>query len=95
LSNPLPEQLGVRRLSATARATHEAAASSILLTPAETSHALRIAVQTLARWRCEGRGPAFVRMSGNRVFYRLVDLDAFLAGRRFQSTAEADAGHAR
>jgi len=65
--------------------------SPTLFSPPEASRVLRVAVQTLARWRCEGRGPAFVRISGNRVFYRPEDLDAFLAGRRFHSTTEADA----
>src|SRR5215213_6857170 len=71
---------------------------SELLTPDETARRLRLAKQTLARWRCEGRGPAFIRLGGigGRVAYRAADIDAWLASRRAYSTAEADrVGEAR
>ena len=45
--------------------------------------------QTLARWRCYGIGPPFVRIGG-RIFYDSADLDAFIAANKFHSTAEAD-----
>ena len=61
-----------------------------LLTPPETSRVLRIAVQTLAKWRVYGFGPKFVRLTGNRVFYRRSDIDGFIAANEFHSTAEAD-----
>ena len=60
-----------------------------LFDPHEASIYLRIAKQTLARWRCYGLGPRFVRIGG-RIFYDAVDLDAFIAGNKFRSTAEAD-----
>ena len=60
-----------------------------LLDPQEASEYLRIAKQTLARWRCYGLGPCFVRIGG-RIFYDMADLDAFIAARKFRSTAEAD-----
>jgi hypothetical protein len=60
-----------------------------LLAPEEAAQQLKMAKQTLARWRVEGTGPLFVRL-GNRVFYRSTDLHAFVAGRVFTSTAEAD-----
>lgn len=44
------------------------------------------AVQTLARWRHEGRGPAWTK-SGSRVLYRGVDWLTWLEARRV-STAE-------
>jgi len=31
---------------------------------------------TLERWRCEGIGPKFLKLSG-RVLYRLVDIEAY------------------
>ena len=34
---------------------------------------------TLAHWRSEGRGPAFVKISAKRVAYRGSDLNAWLA----------------
>lgn len=63
-----------------------------LLTPAETATRLRLAMQTLARWRCEGEGPPFVRLSGNRVAYRDCDIKDWLAHRIVRSTSERIAG---
>jgi hypothetical protein len=60
-----------------------------LLTPDQTSAKVKIAKQTLARWRVEGRGPRFLRL-GNRIFYRPGDLEAWLATCVFSSTSEAD-----
>lgn len=41
-----------------------------------------VSLNTLAWWRAQGRGPAYVKM-GQRVQYLKADLDAFLsAGRR-------------
>jgi hypothetical protein len=65
------------------------AAPKRLLDPQETARYLRIAKQTLARWRCYGLGPRFVRLGG-RIFYDAADLNAFIAARKFHSTAEAD-----
>ncbi|MDP2431943.1 MAG: DNA-binding protein [Pseudomonadota bacterium] len=31
---------------------------------------------TLERWRCDGIGPKFLKLSG-RVLYRLVDIEAY------------------
>ena len=36
---------------------------------------------TLATWRHEGRGPAFIKISGKRVAYRGSDLNAWLEAR--------------
>ena len=60
-----------------------------LFDPQEASDYLRMARQTLARWRCQGLGPRFVRIGG-RIFYDVADLNAFIAVRKFQSTSEAD-----
>ena len=77
---------------APARDEIPAGTGSELITPSEAAARLRLAKQTLARWRCEGRGPAFIRLggSGGRVAYRAVDIDAWLASHRAFSTAEAD-----
>ena len=40
--------------------------------------------------RVQGAGPPFIKM-GRTVVYALSDLDAWMAERRFRSTAEADA----
>ena len=41
--------------------------------------------QTLAHWRHEGRGPAFVRL-GRRIAYRGSDLNRWLESRTVQPT---------
>ena len=35
---------------------------------------------TLAQWRCDGRGPAYVKI-GQRIAYRGADLNAWLESR--------------
>jgi hypothetical protein len=60
-----------------------------LFNPEEASDYLRVARQTLARWRCYGFGPHFVRVGG-RIFYDPADLDAFIAANKFHSTSAAD-----
>lgn len=60
---------------------------SDLLTPDEAGKYLRCAKQTLARWRCEGGGPAYVKV-GVRVLYHRRDLDAWIGKRRVLATAQ-------
>lgn len=57
-----------------------------LLTTAEAARFLRIQPQTLRRWRCEGRGPRFIKLGGNRCLYRRSDVNEFLSERLFDST---------
>ena len=45
---------------------------------------------TFEKWRVSGGGPPFIKM-GKTVVYDVNDLDAWMAERRFRSTAEADA----
>lgn len=45
-----------------------------------TEHAgkfLAVSPETLRTWRCRGRGPAFVVISGRSVRYRVEDLKAW------------------
>ena len=49
-----------------------------LLTPREAAAYRRCSLRKLDRERSEGRGPRFVQDNG-RIFYRLSDLDAFIA----------------
>ena len=62
----------------------------VLLTPDETAMRLRVAKQTLAKWRMMGCGPRFVRVGGNRVAYPTAEVDAWWRGRLVGSTAGAD-----
>jgi hypothetical protein len=59
-------------------------------TPKEAAGHLRVAPQTLARWRCEGNGPAYILM-GRRIVYRPEDLDTWVAGRRVMAAAQRPA----
>jgi hypothetical protein len=49
-----------------------------------------LAIKTLEIWRCQGRGPAFVK-AGRRVVYRVCDLDEWLARNVRNSTSQPDA----
>ena len=61
-----------------------------LMPPPAAAQRLNVAVQTLARWRMEQKGPPFYLIEG-RVAYRWADIEAWLAGRRFAGKSEADA----
>jgi hypothetical protein len=49
---------------------------------------LRTSPSTLAKFRCFGGGPTFIRQSARKTLYRRVDLDAWLAARAHGSTSE-------
>ena len=46
--------------------------------------------QTLARWRCEGRGPRFLRL-GSRIAYEGKDLNNWLDAQASNSATELGA----
>lgn len=48
-----------------------------LLTNAEAAAYLRRSKTTLDKWRCEGRGPTFIK-ADRHVLYRRCDLDRWL-----------------
>ncbi|WP_328600465.1 helix-turn-helix transcriptional regulator [Mesorhizobium xinjiangense] len=50
-----------------------------LLTPADAADAMNISIPTLARWRSEGAGPAYVKLGG-RVLYKVGDIEDFIEG---------------
>lgn len=54
----------------------------------EAAEKLRKSEHTLNAQRSRGEGPTFVKLGG-RVFYRGADLDAYINGHRYTSTAEA------
>jgi len=56
-----------------------------LLTPKDTAQLLGVAEGTLAAWRHQGRGPAFVKL-GRSVRYRRADLHTFLDAQTRQET---------
>lgn len=57
------------------------------LTPGEAGRFVGVAMQTLARWRCDGSGPQFIRV-GRKIMYAVADLTAWMNARRVSSTSE-------
>lgn len=58
-----------------------------LLTPQELSDELRgaIGVDTLKKWRQEGKGPDFIRAGDKKILYRLADVEEWLEQNRRES----------
>lgn len=57
--------------------------SDDLKTTKQAAEHIRLKRKTLENWRCQCRGPAFVKI-GARVFYRTRDLDAFIERNRHE-----------
>lgn len=65
-----------------------------LLSSREAAAYLGVTSDTLDNWRCQGRGPAFIKTSPTRkgkVFYRAGDIAAWQKANLFNSTAEVEA----
>jgi len=60
-----------------------------LITPDQAAVLLSLNAKVLERWRGNGQGPAFVRLSSKTIRYRREDLDAFVGARVRASTAAA------
>ena len=61
--------------------------NSALLREAEAARRLGTSVRTLQKWRCNGKGPRFVRLS-RAVRYDPADLDAWLEAGKRRSTSD-------
>lgn len=58
--------------------------------------ALGISPTTLKIWRCQGKGPRFIKLGESKqagVVYERADIDAWKAARRFASTSDATVNH--
>ena len=55
-----------------------------IMTDIETAEMLGIRKQTLALWRCQGKGPAFVKV-GRWARYFLSDVERWLDSQRVQT----------
>lgn len=55
-----------------------AGTAGIAVAAREAAPLLRVTEQTLKRWRSQGVGPVYCRITGGRVRYRIADLDAWL-----------------
>ena len=56
--------------------------------PKEASHRMKLSVSTLAKMRCKGDGPPYIKLGSRSVYYKVRDVDAYLSDRQFQSTSE-------
>ena len=61
---------------------------AIYLTAKDVAARIHVSEKTLERMRRDGDGPRYVK-AGRRCLYRVQDLDAWLVGRCFGTTAEA------
>jgi excisionase family DNA binding protein len=52
-----------------------------LLTPAEVAQLLKVSVKTLAQWRSQRKGPAYIKVD-HSVRYRRTDIDHWLSQRK-------------
>jgi predicted DNA-binding transcriptional regulator AlpA len=52
-----------------------------VLTEPDTAKWLSVGVSSLQRWRAQGRGPEFVRISQRRIGYRKSAVERWLASR--------------
>lgn len=48
------------------------------LTPPDAADYLGVKIQTLAKWRSEGKGPPYFKLGTRKIVYRQRDLDAWL-----------------
>ena len=62
----------------------------ILLTEKEAGKLLGFSIRTLQKWRIQGEGPPFVRISARAIRYRREDLDQWIESCVRTSTSEAD-----
>lgn len=59
---------------------------ALLVDPETAARLLGLSRQTLARWRCTGLGPRFVRL-GRTIRYEPAELARFIAARTHAHTA--------
>ena len=65
----------------------------VLLDERSAAKFLRISVRTLQRYRVDGGGPTFTKVSVKRICYLMRDLTSYLEARRFVSTSAAERGN--
>lgn len=54
-----------------------------LMTPKEVAEHLNVTIETLAVWRCKGKGPAYTKAGG--ITYRVADVNAYVEGKRVKT----------
>jgi len=53
-----------------------------LLKPEQLAEMIGLTPETLAQWRCEGRGPVFIKVSERRVLYAESAVEIWLQSRQ-------------
>ena len=61
------------------------------LTQADLAKRWRMGQRTLESWRVDGIGPCYLKI-GNRILYRLQDIEAFEESRLFQQVGHPPVG---
>ena len=56
--------------------------------PPEAAHYVGISESTLAKWRCQGIGPPFMKFGERVVAYDQSELDSWMRSRSRRSTSE-------
>lgn len=64
--------------------------NEVLLIEQEVAPILRVSIRTLQKWRVNGKGPPFIRVSARAIRYRRNDLDGWIERRLRKSTSETD-----
>ena len=59
-----------------------------LLTEIEAAEYLQLTRRALQAWRCQGKGPKFVKISARAVRYRQGDLEQWVEDRLRSSTSD-------
>ena len=77
-------------VSTTALMGHMPTATAAIMGAPEAASYLNLSSASLAKMRCMGGGPVFVRL-GRKVGYMRPDLDDWLAARRTINTSDAAA----
>lgn len=62
-----------------------------LLSPDQAALRLRVATNTLAKWRVSGEGPDFIKI-GSRVFYEQGDLFDWIEAQKRSNTSTSCRG---
>lgn len=70
-------------------ATQAVAVTSGLLNVRQAATRLGLAKSTLDKMRTKGKGPRFIKSTERAVRYDPIDLDAWVANRRRQSTTDS------
>lgn len=62
-----------------------------LLTPKQAAEVLGVPEGTLAQWRSQRRGPAFIKLEGRLVRYRARDLEGYITCSSVETVASSHA----